>query len=41
MQLGLVLMLRKPAERWLHRPKPWLAVVTVNSVVLTIFLCGT
>nr|WP_238344859.1 acyltransferase [Actinopolymorpha cephalotaxi] len=38
MQLGLVLMLRRPAERWLHRPNPWLAVVAVNSVVLTIFL---
>lgn len=38
MQLGLVLLLRKPAERWLHRPNPWLTVVAVNSVVLTIFL---
>ncbi|MET9023756.1 acyltransferase [Actinopolymorpha sp. NPDC004070] len=38
MQFGIVLMLRVPAERWLHRPNPWLAVVAVNSVVLTIFL---
>jgi hypothetical protein len=37
-QLGLVLLLRDAAERWLHRPRPWLVVVAVNAVVLTIFL---
>jgi hypothetical protein len=37
-QLGLVLMLRDPAERWLRRSRPWQAVVGVNAVVLTIFL---
>ncbi|MFC8901623.1 acyltransferase, partial [Micromonospora sp. NPDC057140] len=37
-QLGLVLLLRAPAERWLRRPGPWQAVVAVNSVVLTVFL---
>ena len=37
-QLGLLMALRDPAERWLHRQRPWLAVVAVNSVVLTIFL---
>lgn len=37
-QLGLVLMLRNPVEGWLHRPRPWRAVVGVNAVVLTIFL---
>ncbi|GGM26606.1 acyltransferase [Dactylosporangium sucinum] len=37
-QLGLVLMLRDPAERWLRRSRPWQAVVAVNAVVLTVFL---
>jgi hypothetical protein len=37
-QLGIILLLRAPAERWLHRPRPWQAVVAVNAVVLTIFL---
>lgn len=37
-QLGVVMMLRGPAERWLRRPAPWRAVVGVNAVVLTIFL---
>jgi Acyltransferase family len=37
-QLGLVMLLRDPAERWLQRIRPWTAVVAVNSVILTIFL---
>ncbi|MCM0678065.1 acyltransferase, partial [Micromonospora phytophila] len=37
-QLGLILLLRDPAERWLHRPRPWQAVIAVNAVVLTVFL---
>ncbi|WDZ84105.1 acyltransferase family protein [Micromonospora cathayae] len=37
-QLGLILVLREPAERWLRRPGPWQAVIAVNAVVLTIFL---
>jgi hypothetical protein len=37
-QLGLILLLREPAERWLHRPRPWQVVVAANGVVLTIFL---
>jgi len=37
-QLGSVLLLRGPSARWLQRPRPWLAVVTVNTVVLTVFL---
>ena len=40
-QLGLILALRDRAERWLHRPGPWRAVVAVNAVVLTIFLWHT
>lgn len=37
-QTGLVLLLRGPADRWLVRPRPWAAVVAVNSVVLTVYL---
>jgi Acyltransferase family len=37
-QLGLIMLLREPARRWLHRPRPWLAVVAANAVVLTVFL---
>ncbi|MEV6816285.1 acyltransferase, partial [Micromonospora sp. NPDC051296] len=37
-QLGVILLLRERAERWLHRSRPWQAVIAVNSVVLTVFL---
>jgi hypothetical protein len=37
-QLGLVLLLRDPATRWLRRRGPWQAVIAVNAVVLTVFL---
>ncbi|BCB76369.1 acyltransferase family protein [Phytohabitans flavus] len=37
-QLGLILLLREPAERMVHRPGPWRAVVAMNAVVLTVFL---
>ncbi|MFJ6197403.1 acyltransferase [Micromonospora sp. NPDC092111] len=37
-QLGVILLLRRPAERWLRHRGPWRAVVGVNAVVLTIFL---
>ncbi|RGC67223.1 Acyltransferase family protein [Micromonospora sp. MW-13] len=37
-QLGLILLLRQPAQPWLRRPGPWQAVIAVNSVVLTVFL---
>ncbi|MGC4890418.1 acyltransferase family protein [Micromonospora sp. DT227] len=37
-QLGLILLLRRPAGRWLRRPGPWQAVIAVNAVVLTVFL---
>lgn len=37
-QLGLILLLRDPAERWLRRSGPWQAVIAVNAVVLTVFL---
>ncbi|MGW0828368.1 acyltransferase family protein [Streptomyces sp. NPDC002845] len=37
-QTGLALLLRAPADRWLHRLRPWMAVVAVNSVIMTLFL---
>ncbi len=37
-QLGLIMLLREPAGRWLRRPRPWRTVVAANTVVLTIFL---
>lgn len=37
-QLGLALLVREPAERWLRRRGPWTVVVAVNSVILTVFL---
>ncbi|HEY9522599.1 MAG TPA: acyltransferase [Thermopolyspora sp.] len=37
-QLGAALLLRDRAERWLRRPGPWLMVVAVNAVILTILL---
>jgi peptidoglycan/LPS O-acetylase OafA/YrhL len=37
-QTGLILLLRDPVERWLAKPRPWAAVVAINSVVLTVYL---
>lgn len=37
-QLGLVLLLRDAGERMLRRPGPWMTVIAVNSVVLTVLL---
>jgi hypothetical protein len=37
-QLGLAMLLAGPAQRWLRRRRPWLAVVAANSVILTVFL---
>ncbi|MEV4760954.1 acyltransferase [Micromonospora sp. NPDC049559] len=37
-QIGLVLLLRDPGERWLRRRDPWAVVIAVNGVVLTVFL---
>jgi hypothetical protein len=37
-QLGLVMSIQPRAQRWLRRPRPWRAVVAVNSVIFTIFL---
>jgi hypothetical protein len=35
--IGLVLLVRGPVTRWLHRARVWAAVVLGNSVVLTLF----
>ena len=37
-QLGLIVLLRDAAGRWLRRRGPWTAVIGVNAVVLTVFL---
>ncbi|MBG6064359.1 acyltransferase family protein [Micromonospora ureilytica] len=37
-QLGVILLLRGPAERLLRRTGPWQLVIGVNLVVLTVFL---
>ena len=37
-QTGVVLLLRRATDRWLTRPRVWLAVVTVNAVVMTLYL---
>ncbi|MFI5908193.1 acyltransferase family protein [Dactylosporangium sp. NPDC051541] len=36
-QLGVVLLLRAPAARWLRRTRVWLTVVYGNGVVMTLF----
>ncbi|MEV0804878.1 acyltransferase [Micromonospora sp. NPDC050200] len=38
LQLGVILLLHHPVERWLRRPRPWRAVIGVNAVVMTVFL---
>jgi fucose 4-O-acetylase-like acetyltransferase len=37
-QLGLVLAVRRAAERWLERPRVWAGVVLGGSVTMTLFL---
>ena len=36
--LGLALLLQGPSERWLQRTGPWMIVMAVNRVILTLFL---
>jgi hypothetical protein len=36
-QVGVVLLLRERAERWLGGRRPWTATVAVNAVAMTIF----
>jgi len=37
-QVGLAMVLRAPMTRWLMRPRPWKAVVVVNSSIMTLYL---
>ncbi len=37
-QLGLIMLLHDPAQRWLRRRRPWLLVVAADTIVLTVFL---
>ena len=37
-QCGAVLILQDAANRWLQRPRVWLAVVAANSMVMTFYL---
>ncbi|MBU8858590.1 acyltransferase [Micromonospora sp. WMMB482] len=37
-QLAVALLVRRRAERWLRRTRPWMAVIAVNAVILTVFL---
>lgn len=38
MWLGLILSVRRPAERWLQRPRVWAPVALGGSMVMTVFL---
>lgn len=37
-QIGVLLMLEKPARAWLARVRPWAATVLVNGLIMPIFL---
>ena len=37
-QCGVMLLFQRPANRWLERPRAWLAVVVANSMVMTFYL---
>ncbi|MGH2538940.1 MAG: acyltransferase family protein, partial [Actinomycetota bacterium] len=37
-QTGLVLMVQGAANRWLQRPRVWLAVAVANSMIMTFYL---
>ena len=36
--VGLALLFRPAASRWLQRPRPWTATVALNGVIMTVFL---
>jgi hypothetical protein len=40
-QIGVALSLRDRTSRWLRKEGPWLPIVGINSVILTIFLWHT
>jgi hypothetical protein len=37
-EVGFVMSTREAVARWLRRPRPWTAVIAVNSVIMTAFL---
>jgi len=37
-EVGLAVATRRAVARWLQRPRPWTAVIAVNSVIMTVFL---
>jgi fucose 4-O-acetylase-like acetyltransferase len=37
-QVGLLMALRAPANRWLQRRRPWTVTVVVNARIMTLFL---
>ncbi len=36
--VGIAMILRDPVNRWLAKPKPWIAVIAANSVIMTVYL---
>lgn len=38
LQIGVIMWVREPVTRWLHRPWVWRPVVAGNAVILTVFL---
>ncbi|HEX2057002.1 MAG TPA: acyltransferase [Actinomycetota bacterium] len=36
--IGLAMLLRERANRWLQKPRPWQAVVAANGMIMTVFL---
>ena len=37
-QVGLAMLLRERLQRWLARPRTWMAVIAANAIIMTIFL---
>jgi hypothetical protein len=37
-QIGIAMILRRRLGAWLQRPRPWKAVIVVNSMIMTLFL---
>ena len=36
--VGLAMLLRTPLNRWLRRRQPWITVITVNTIIMTLYL---
>ncbi len=37
-QVGLAMLLRERLQRWLAKPRAWMAVIAANAIIMTIFL---